>query len=65
LADLSRLRPEFRQYADLLLRIIRRHGPYVVTSAYRSPAEQQALWNRYQRGEPGLFTVAPPGRVIW
>lgn len=35
---------------------------FVITSGYRSPAAQAALYARFLRGEPGLYTVAPPGR---
>lgn len=35
---------------------------FVITSGYRSPTAQAALFARFQAGEPGLYTVLPPGR---
>lgn len=48
---------------DWLLEELRRvDARFVLTSAYRSPTDQAALFERFRRGEPGLYTVLPPGR---
>jgi LAS superfamily LD-carboxypeptidase LdcB len=52
------LRPAFRQ----LVAIATRLDPSArVTSAYRSPAQQRKLYNRFLAGQ-SKYPVAPPGR---
>jgi LAS superfamily LD-carboxypeptidase LdcB len=59
LANLLGLDPEVRRRAEDLVGALRRAGySATITSAYRSPAEQKALW-RHRASNP--FPVAPPG----
>lgn len=59
MANLLGLHPEVRARAAAMVATLRRHGYRVtVTSAYRSPAEQRALW---ARRAVNAFPVAPPG----
>lgn len=62
MANTRQLNPAFRRIADRLLAAMRTLGPFVITSAYRSPTEQAQLYERFKRGEGGLYTVLPPGR---
>lgn len=58
---LSTLHPAFRPYAEALLAYARQVDPrFVVTSARRTRAEQQRLYNRWLRGQ-SPFPALPPG----
>ena len=63
MASTSGLLLDFRPYADLLLRLARQYGSsaYRITSAYRSYAQQQRLYEAYLRGESGGLPAARPG----
>ena len=50
----------FRPMAEDLLRLARRYGPYVITSACRTQVEQTRLYKLYLEGK-NEFPVAPPG----
>lgn len=59
---LRTLAPGFRPWAEALVETLRRHGlAPVVTSAYRSYAQQDLLYRRYLAGHSSL-PAAPPGR---
>lgn len=64
MADTRNLDPRFRPWAEWLLATLRyaTGEPFVITSAYRSPAAQAQLYERFLAGEGGLYTVQPPGR---
>jgi hypothetical protein len=56
------LDPDFRTYADALLRVARRlDSRFLFTSTFRSRADQQRLYNRYLSGD-SPFPALPPGR---
>jgi hypothetical protein len=56
------LHPRFRPYADALLALARSmDARFVLTSTYRSRADQQRLYARYVKGESPLPAL-PPGR---
>lgn len=60
--SVNELQPWLRPYARWLLDVATyNHIPYVITSVYRSPAEQQALYDRWRSGQSPL-PAAPPGR---
>jgi len=66
-ADLRLLDPRFRPYAEALVKAARSLGPLNLTSAYRSDAEQQRLWNKYQKDLKGgldPLPTAPPGASL-
>jgi hypothetical protein len=57
----SRLRPEFRPFAEQLLAAAKQlDGRFRFTSTLRTRSEQQRLYNRYLRGE-SPFPALPPG----
>ena len=56
------LDPDFRPWADYILAVARYYGgPYVITSAYRTYADQERLYQRYLAGESGGLPAARPG----
>jgi len=63
--SLSSLEPWLRPYAEWLVSV----APYAgarrvrITSARRSRARQQQLWDRFKRGQ-AQFPAAPPGRSL-
>ena len=61
MADLATLDRRLVPYAKYLYKLGKQYdGRLVVTSAYRSPAKQQRLYDRYRRGE-STIPAAPPG----
>jgi len=72
-ADLQTLKPWIYPYADYLFRLGKWYNqvydwgrggaPLVVTSAFRSPADQSRLYNAFIRGESKI-PAAPPGRSL-
>ncbi len=62
MADTRGLRPEFKRAADYLVEVLREYGAFRVTSGLRTRAEQEELYQRWLRGDPGVLTPAPPGR---
>lgn len=60
--SLATLDPLFRPHAESFFVWARRQFPgLVVTSARRTRAEQQKLWEAYQRGENDGLPAARPG----
>lgn len=62
MASLSRLTPEMRAVVDVFFSVLREHARgvrWTITSAYRSPSQQAAL---YRKLAPKGLAVAPPGR---
>ncbi len=60
--SLYELHPQLAPYA---IELIRRAAPYgaIVTSTYRSPQEQQQLYQAFLAGA-NRYPVAPPGRSL-
>jgi len=64
MADLRTLHPQLVPSARWLLEVGRQYDPLlVVTSARRSIAKQQQLYDRWLRGESKI-PAAPPGRSL-
>lgn len=58
----AKLHPQFRPYADALLKEARRRDArFVLTSTYRSRQDQRRLYARYMKGESALPAL-PPGQ---
>lgn len=60
--SLRELHPLLQPYALELIRIAAPYGA-VVTSTFRSPQQQQLLYDAYLRGA-NRYPVAPPGRSM-
>jgi LAS superfamily LD-carboxypeptidase LdcB len=62
-ADSRGLQPLFRPAAEALLAEMRRAAPgFVITSGFRTKADQERLFARFQAGLSGVYTVLPPGK---
>ncbi len=63
MASTRHLQERFRPLADWLIEAFKSLDPdFVITSAYRSPEDQQRLYDRWLAGDPEVLTPAPPGR---
>lgn len=64
MVDYSRLHPRLRNIAARLPKVAASYGFQAkVTSAYRSPAKQKALYQKFLAGQMP-YTVAPPGQSL-
>jgi LAS superfamily LD-carboxypeptidase LdcB len=60
--SLDRLRPDFRPFAEALLKYARSIDPrFVITSAWRSHTEQAQLYSKWLKGQ-SPFPALPPGK---
>lgn len=57
--SLASLAPDFRPFAEYLVKVAKTLGPTVVTSTRRSWVEQQRLWVDYMSGKRALPAVPP------
>jgi len=63
-ADLRTLHPHLVPWAQWIYALGKYYdGRLVVTSAYRSPADQSRLYDKWMRGESAI-PAAPPGRSL-
>lgn len=63
MASTAGLHPLFKPIADDWYETLHSLDPrFVISSGYRSQDEQRDLWERFQRGEGGIYTPMPPGR---
>ena len=64
MANLAGLHPRFARAVEALLAYMRAtDSRFVVTSGLRTRAEQEELWAKFQRGDPGQpFRPLPPGK---
>ena len=64
MADLRTLDHRLQPWAKWLYQLGKQYdGRLVVTSAYRSMAKQQRLWDRWNSGESNI-PAAPPGKSL-
>lgn len=64
MADIRTLHPQLQPWAKWLYELGKYYdGRLVVTSAYRSPAKQQRLYDRWRSGATSI-PAAPPGRSL-